>query len=416
MEVRRPNQKQRAIIIVLDSLGIGSSKDSVHYGDEGADTLGHIAELCAAGKANGSCRSQSGPLHIPNLARLGLAEAAKESRGKPLPHSCKSNVIDGVFGYAQEISSGKDTPSGHWEICGLPVLFDWGVFPNTPNCFPKSLLEEIISKANIPGCLANCHASGTKVLVDFGEEHMKTGKPIFYTSSDSVFQIAAHEKTFGLEKLYDLCEIVRKTIDPLNIGRVIARPFLGDSASNFFRTSNRLDLTTPPHEPTLLDHVSEAGLPVISIGKISDIFAGKGISKSVKAPNNDEIINQILDQMKVVHEGLIFANLVDFDSKFGHRRDVSGYANAIEEFDKRLPEILKLTGDNDLLLITADHGCDPTWKGTDHTREHVPALFYSKKVSSKNLGFLTTFADMGATISHHLKTPALKKGVVCNLW
>ena len=416
MDVRRPNQKKRAIIIVLDSLGIGFSKDAVNYGDEGSDTLGHIAELCDAGKANSIYRSQSGPLHIPNLARLGLAEAAKESRGKPIPYSGKPSVIDGVYGYAQEISSGKDTPSGHWEICGLPVLFDWGMFPNTPNCFPKSLLEEIISKVNIPGSLANCHASGTKVLEDFGEEHMKTGKPIFYTSADSVFQIAAHEKTFGLEKLYDLCEIVRKLIDPLNIGRVIARPFLGDSASDFFRTSNRRDLTTPPHEPTLLDHVSEAGLPVISIGKISDIFAGKGISKSVKAPNNDGIINQILDQMKVVNEGLIFANLVDFDSKFGHRRDVPGYANAIEEFDKRLPEILKLTGDNDLLLITADHGCDPTWKGTDHTREHVPALFFSKKMSSKNLGFLSTFADMGATISNHLKTPALKKGVVCNLW
>ena len=415
MDVERPSCKNRAIIIVLDSLGIGHSKDAKKYGDEGADTLGHIAEFCAEGKANSSERLQSGPLHIPNLASLGLAEAAKESRGKPLPYSGKPSRIVGAYGYAQETSSGKDTPSGHWEICGLPVLFNWGVFPNTQNCFPEEIIEEIISMAKIPGSLANCHASGTKVLEDFGEEHLRTGKPIFYTSADSVFQIAVHEKKFSLEKLYELCEIVKKVLEPLRIGRVIARPFLGDSASNFFRTSNRRDLTTPPHGDTLLNHISESGLPVISIGKINDIFSGKGISKSVTALNNDGIINEILNQIHLSDEGLIFANLVDFDSKYGHRRDVTGYANALEEFDKRIPEILKLLGDNDLLLITSDHGCDPTWKGTDHTREHVPALFYSRKVSSKSLGFLSTFSDMGATIANHLKTRPLKNGVICKL-
>lgn len=415
MTVKNPNQKNRAIIVVLDSLGIGSSKDAFKYGDDGADTLGHIAEFCNKGQANHKKRSQSGALHIPNLASLGLAEAAKESRGKEIPYSGKPNSIIGAYGYSQEVSSGKDTPSGHWEICGLPVLFDWGVFPNTKNCFPKTTIEEILLKADLSGSLANCHASGTKVLEEYGEEHMKTGKPIFYTSADSVFQIAAHEETFGLDNLYKLCEIARKSVDSLNIGRVIARPFLGDSSANFRRTDNRRDLTTPPHKSTLLDHVSDAGLPVITVGKISDIFAGKGVSKSVKAPDNDGIVNQLLCQMKDVSEGLIFANLVDFDSKFGHRRDVSGYANAIEEFDKRLPEIIQLIGDKDLLLITADHGCDPTWQGTDHTREHVPVLFYSHQVSIKSLGFSSTFADMGATIANHLGVSPLDEGDIFKL-
>ena len=407
--------KKRAIIIVLDSLGIGYSKDAHKYGDEGADTLGHIAEMCAAGKADHDSRKRKGPLHIPNLAGLGLVKAATESRGNTLPYSGEPDSIVGAYGFAQEISSGKDTPSGHWEICGLPVLFDWGVFPNTINCFPEYILKQIISKSNITGSLANCHASGTEVLKEFGEEHMKTGQPIFYTSADSVFQIAAHEKTFGLENLYKLCEIVRKVVDPLNIGRVIARPFIGDSHKDFSRTENRRDLTTPPHMPTLLDHISDSGLPVISVGKISDIFAGKGITNSVKASDNDGVINHLLGQMNKIDTGLIFANLVDFDSKFGHRRDVTGYANAIEEFDERLPEIINQLHENDLVLITADHGCDPTWKGTDHTREHVPVLFFKKHFISQNLGPLSTFADMGATIAHHLKVSPLVKGEVCKL-
>ena len=400
-----------AIIIVLDSLGIGASKDAEKYGDVGSNTLGHITEYCAQGKCDNHLRS--GPLNIPNLQRWGLAAAAK--------YSCKTDLTfeqnikaEGAYGYAQEISSGKDTPSGHWEICGLPVPYEWGLFPDTTPCFPKELLNELITRGNIPGTLANSHASGTEVLKEFGEEHMRTGMPICYTSSDSVFQIAAHESTFGLQKLYDLCDIARDIVDPLNIGRVIARPFEGDSPSNFERTSNRKDLTTPPHGPTLLDAVYDSGMPVISIGKISDIFAAKGITYTVKAPTNMLLVDELLKEMQKVETGLLFVNLVDFDSKFGHRRDVSGYALALEQFDARIPEIESLLKPRDLVLITADHGCDPTWKGTDHTREYVPVLFNGPRVNPSNLGLRDTFADMGATIAEHLNVRPLNHGTICD--
>ncbi|PCJ82703.1 MAG: phosphopentomutase [Bacteroidetes bacterium] len=404
--------RRRAIIIVLDSVGIGESPDAKKYGDVGANTLGHIAEFCAEGKADSYIRK--GPLNLPNLQRWGIGEAASDSSRKEVVFA-QNIEAEGAYGYAQEISAGKDTPSGHWEICGLPVPFEWGLFPNVTDCFPKNLLQELISKGNLKGTLSNSHASGTEVLIEYGEEHMRTGMPICYTSSDSVFQIAAHESTFGLQRLYDLCDIARDLVDPLNIGRVIARPFKGNSPSNFERTSNRKDLTTPPHAPTLLDKVKLSGLPVVSIGKISDIFAGKGISYTLKAPNNMELVDVLLKEMCNVKEGLLFVNLVDFDSKFGHRRDVIGYAHALEQFDKRLPEIEALLSPNDLVLITADHGCDPTWAGTDHTREFVPVLFNGPKVMTKNLGLRQTFADMGATIAHHLNTEPLQYGSNCDI-
>ena len=402
---------KRSIILVLDSLGLGSTKDSHLYGDTGADTLGHIIESCDSNSANNSERN--GPLVIPNLIRWGLGEAAIASRKKPLPISRVEP--QGAFGYAKEVSAGKDTPSGHWEICGLPVPFEWGTFPKTENCFPESLLLSLIKEGKIDGTLANKHASGTQVIEEFGQEHIDSGFPICYTSADSVFQIAAHEEHFGLDRLYELCTIAKRLVDPLEITRVIARPFTGNSKDGFERTANRKDLTTPPNGPTLLDNIQDGGGDVISVGKIGDIFSNQGVSYTVKAANNMGLVDQLLSEMKKVNEGLIFVNLVDFDTKFGHRRDVAGYALALEQFDARLPEIEAQLTSNDLVLITADHGCDPTWPGNDHTREHVPVVFYGKSIKNNNLGERESFCDMGQTIAQHLEIEPLLHGKACNL-
>ncbi|WP_416653348.1 phosphopentomutase [Candidatus Pseudothioglobus sp. Uisw_086] len=402
---------KRSIILVLDSLGLGSTEDSHLYGDTGADTLGHIIESCDSDSANNSERN--GPLVIPNLIRWGLGEAAIASRKKPLPISRVEP--QGAFGYAKEVSAGKDTPSGHWEICGLPVPFEWGTFPKTENCFPESLLLSLIKEGKIDGTLANKHASGTQVIEEFGQEHIDSGFPICYTSADSVFQIAAHEEHFGLERLYELCTVAKRLVDPLEITRVIARPFTGNSKDGFERTANRKDLTTPPNGPTLLDNIQDGGGDVISVGKIGDIFSNQGVSYTVKAANNMGLVDQLLSEMKKVNEGLIFVNLVDFDTKFGHRRDVAGYALALEQFDARIPEIESQLTSNDLVLITADHGCDPTWPGNDHTREHVPVVFYGQSIKNNNLGERESFCDMGQTIAQHLEIEPLLHGKACNL-
>jgi len=402
---------KRAIILVLDSLGLGSSTDAHRYGDKGADTLGHIAEACADGNADNSQRQ--GPLNIPNLLRWGLGAAANASRGKPLPLA--SVTPQGAYGYAREVSAGKDTPSGHWEICGLPVPFEWGTFPNQENCFPSSLLQNLITQGQIGGTLANKHFSGTEVIKEFGEEHLETGFPICYTSADSVFQIAAHEKTFGLGRLYELCKVAKRLVNPLDITRVIARPFIGTYSDDFERTANRRDLTTPPNGLTLLDFIQAAGGQVVSVGKIADIFSNQGVSYTVKGSDNMALIDQLLSQMKLAKEGLIFVNLVDFDTKFGHRRDVAGYALALEQLDKRIIEIESLLSNDDLVLITADHGCDPTWPGSDHTREHVPVVFYGNQVKNNNLGERSSFADMGQTIANHLEIDPLPYGKSCQL-
>ena len=402
---------KRSIILVLDSLGLGSTEDSHLYGDTGADTLGHIIESCDSDSANNSERN--GPLVIPNLIRWGLGEAAIASRKEPLPISRVEP--QGAFGYAKEVSAGKDTPSGHWEICGLPVPFEWGTFPKTENCFPESLLLSLIKEGKIDGTLANKHASGTQVIEEFGQEHIDSGFPICYTSADSVFQIAAHEEHFGLDRLYELCTIAKRLVDPLEITRVIARPFTGNSKDGFERTANRKDLTTPPNGPTLLDNIQDGGGDVISVGKIGDIFSNQGVSYTVKAANNMGLVDQLLSEMKKVNEGLIFVNLVDFDTKFGHRRDVAGYALALEQFDARIPEIESQLTSNDLVLITADHGCDPTWPGNDHTREHVPVVFYGQSIKNNNLGERESFCDMGQTIAQHLEIEPLLHGKACNL-
>ncbi|MFO6422511.1 phosphopentomutase [Motilimonas sp. KMU-193] len=402
---------KRAIILVADSFGIGASADAEKFGDQGSDTYGHIAKQCAAGLCDNSERS--GALSLPNLEQLGLGLAAKESTGK-LPAGCSDspNII-GAYGYAAELSTGKDTPSGHWEIAGVPVLFDWGYFEQKQNSFPIELLDKIVKRANLPGYLANCHASGTQVLDDFGEEHMQTGKPIFYTSADSVFQIACHEETFGLERLLELCLIVREELEPYNIGRVIARPFIGEGKGQFARTGNRRDYSLEPPAPTVLDKlVNEGKGEVISVGKIADIYAHCGITKKTKATGIGPLLDATLAEMATAPENsIVFTNLVDFDSAYGHRRDVAGYAQALEYFDSRLPEIINAMQADDILIITADHGCDPTWQGTDHTREHIPVLIYGEKVKPGFLGKSDTFADIGQTLASYFGLSAMDYGV-----
>ena len=403
----------RSVIMVMDSVGIGGAADAEAYGDAGADTLGHIAEACAAGTADSDARS--GPLRLPNLARLGLGLAARASTGRIPPGlEADEGAIEGAYGFAAEQSRGKDTPSGHWEIAGLPVAFDWGLFPDTVPCFPEGLVADFVAKAGLPGILGDKHASGTEIVAELGGEHVETCKPICYTSADSVFQIACHEESFGLERLYEICETAKRLTDALNIGRVIARPFKGDEASGFTRTANRRDYTTPPHGDTLLDRVTAHGGEVVAIGKIADIFAHRGVARAVKASGNMALLDATLEALGTAPDGaLVFANLVDFDSEYGHRRNVAGYAAALEALDARIPELTGALSDGDLLLITADHGCDPTWKGTDHTRENVPVLFRGPGVKMADLGRRDSFADMGQTVAAHLGTPALDFGTPC---
>lgn len=393
---------KRVFIMVLDSFGIGATPDADRYGDAGANTLGHIATACAQGKAD---KGRKGKLFLPNLSRLGLAKAAEGSSGTfPIGLDEDAEII-GAYGYASELSSGKDTPSGHWEIAGVPVLFEWGYFKQQKNSFPQQLLDKLVEAANLPGYLGNCHSSGTVILDQLGEEHMKTGKPIFYTSADSVFQIACHEETFGVKNLYQLCEIARKTLDEgaYNIGRVIARPFIGNKAGCFQRTGNRRDYSVEPPAPTILQKlVEEKAGQVVSIGKIADIYANVGITKQVKATGIDALFAASLEEIKkAANNTIVFTNFVDFDSSYGHRRDVAGYAAGLELFDSLLPEMLALIENEDVLIITADHGCDPTWPGTDHTRENIPILIYGPKVKPGALGHRQTFADIGQTVAQY---------------
>lgn len=394
----------RAIILVMDSFGIGATDDADRFGDVGANTLGSIAERRAAGA--------SGPLKLPNLSRLGLMHAATESAGE-VPQGCSTDVdVIGAYGYASELSTGKDTPSGHWEIAGVPVLFDWGYFTKKTDTFPPELLEKLIERADLPGVLGNCHSSGTTIIAELGEEHMASGKPIVYTSADSVFQIACHEESFGLQNLYDLSEIARELVDDYNIGRVIARPFTGTNKNDFVRTGNRRDLTVLPPAPTLLDKLAESGGEVISVGKISDIYAHQGITQKVKATGNAALFDATLEALKGAPDRtIVFTNFVDFDMLYGHRRDVEGYAEALEYFDSRLPELYELMNDDDVLIICADHGCDPTWQGTDHTREHIPVLAYGASVTPGSLGKRETFADIGQSLAGFFGLAPLDYGV-----
>jgi len=399
----------KAIVLVLDSLGIGASADAALFGDSGADTLRHIAEACARGEADGPLRR--GPLSLPNLGRLGLGAAAAASGDGPLPGDWGDAAPSGAFGHAREQSSGKDTPSGHWEMMGVPVLFDWGYFEKPVNSFPPQLLADLIEQAGLPGILGNCHASGTTVLDELGEAHIRSKQPICYTSADSVMQIAAHESHFGLEALYRVCEIARTLCDEYTVGRVIARPFTGEHAGEFRRTGNRRDYTVPPPSATLLDHLCEAGGTVHAVGKIGDIFAHRGISRLYKADGNDALFDATLKAYREAPDNsLVFANFVDFDMLYGHRRDLAGYAAALEAFDRRLPELLALMDPQTLLVISADHGCDPSRPGSDHTREHVPVLAYGAGVAAGWLGERESFADIGQTVAAHLGLKPLAWG------
>lgn len=383
---------RRVILIVLDSFGLGGAPDASAFGDEGANTLGTIAQFCD---------DNHRALNMPNMMALGLGHAAQLACGR-FPTGLNAEIpVVGLWGAACEVSKGKDTPSGHWEIAGLPVPFDWGYFPKTVPAFPDDLIETITRQQNLTGILGNCHASGTDIIAQFGEEHIRTGKPIFYTSTDSVLQVAAHEEHFGLERLYELCAALRILVDPLNIGRVIARPFIGENSSNFERTGNRRDFAVPPPQPTLLNLMEASGRKVLAVGKISDIFAGSGITKTFKAHGNEALVDATLAAMDEAADGdLIFTNLVDFDSLYGHRRDIAGYASALEAFDRRLPEFIAKMRAGDLLILTADHGCDPGWPGTDHTREAVPVLIAGYQ--SGSIGLRNSFADIGKSIAAYL--------------
>ncbi|MCI9866704.1 phosphopentomutase [Rhizobium skierniewicense] len=400
----------RAFLLLLDSFGVGGAPDAEAYGDLGSNTLGHIAEFCAAGAAD-RAGLRAGPLKLPNMSALGLLNIAHLASGERPAGMQPPERIYGLHGCASEVSKGKDTPSGHWEIAGTPVRFDWGYFPTEGDAFSPELVAAICAEGGVPGILGNCHASGTDIIARFGAEHIKTGKPICYTSSDSVFQIAAHEEHFGLERLIAFCQTVRKLVDPLNIGRVIARPFTGETPATFERTGNRRDFSVLPPEPTLLDRLVEKDRKVLAIGKIGDIYAHQGVSRVIKANGNEALMDATLQAMDEAEDGdLVFTNFVDFDMNYGHRRDVAGYAAALEAFDARLPEIHRKMQPGDLAIITADHGCDPTWRGTDHTRERVPIMAFGPGIRERSIGIRSTFADIGESIAAHLDIPTGRHG------
>ncbi|NLL52998.1 MAG: phosphopentomutase [Peptococcaceae bacterium] len=380
---------KRVIIIVMDSVGIGEMPDSWEYGDQGSNTLGNISR-------------KLGGLRLPNLQGLGLANIA------PIPYLEAVNHAQANYGKMAEKSKGKDTTTGHWEIAGL-ILEQ--AFPTFPHGFPPDFISKLENKIG-RGVLGNEVASGTEIIQRLGDEHVRTGKPIVYTSADSVFQIAAHEEVIPLEELMSICRTARAMLDgDLRVARVIARPFIGQTG-NYKRTANRQDFSVEPHRETLLDKLTANGGKVMAVGKIYDIFAGKGISESVTIRNNmdglDKTINILQEKSQF---DLIFTNLVDFDMIYGHRNNISGYARALEEFDSRLPDIIGALQEEDMLFITADHGCDPTTPSTDHSREYVPLLVYGQGLKKGvNLGIRSTFADLGATAAEYLGLEPLSNG------
>ena len=383
----------RAFVLVMDSFGIGATPDAVRFGDQGADTWGHI-------------RAAHNP-HVPHLVRLGLAAAHATATGTrdagPPPQ--------GWFGAARERSFGKDTPSGHWEMAGVPVEFEWGYFPKTEPCFPADLIAALVERGGLAGVLGERHASGTTILDELGEAHIATGKPIVYTSADSVFQIAAHESHFGLARLLELCKIAFELVQPYKIARVIARPFVGDAPGRFKRTANRKDYAVRPPAPTLFDKLTDAGRKTIAIGKIGDIYAHQGTQEEIKADGNDDLMVKTLAAIASAPDGsFTMTNFVDFDTLFGHRRDAAGYAAALVAFDRHLPTVEAALRPGDIAVLTADHGCDPTWPGSDHTREHVPVLCFGPGLKGRDLGLRDSFADIGQSLAAHLGIAPLGHG------
>ncbi|UHA58032.1 phosphopentomutase [Metabacillus litoralis] len=387
---------KRVFLIVLDSVGIGEAPDAKEFNDVGADTLGHIAE-------------HMGGLTMPNMAKLGLSNI-REIKGIPV-----QNQPLAYYTKMQEASNGKDTMTGHWEIMGLKIEQPFQVFPDG---FPDDLIQELEEKTGRK-IIGNKPASGTEILDELGEEHMKTGSLIVYTSADSVLQIAAHEEVVPLEELYNICEMARQMTmnDKYMVGRIIARPFLG-KPGEFTRTANRHDYALKPFERTVMNELKDSGYDVLSIGKIADIYDGEGITQSLRTKSNMDGMDKLKDTLNMDFTGLSFLNLVDFDALFGHRRDPAGYGQALEEYDNRLTEVLEKLTDDDLLILTADHGNDPIHHGTDHTREYVPLLIYSPKMKEgKELPVRETFADVGATIADNfnVKMPAHGKSFLSEL-
>ena len=374
----------RVVWFVLDSFGIGGAPDASQFGDEGSNTLGHIAEWFV--------NNMERPLHLPTLQRLGLGESYRLVH-HCLPAGWEEVLVQGGYAAGTELSTGKDTPSGHWEMAGVPVTWEWGYFPNQENCFPASLLQEIYQEAHLEGSLGHCHASGTEIIERLGRESVQSGKPIFYTSADSVFQIAAHEESFGLERLYQLCEIVRERLMSPLVGRVIARPFVGSDGS-YQRTNGRRDYAVAPPKPTVLEKVTQNGYQVYGVGKLGDIFAHRGFTKELKASGHEDLWARTVEALD--QADLVMTNFVDFDMLYGHRRDPRGYGLALEEWDQQLERFLRLLTPSDHLIITADHGNDPTWKGSDHTRERVPILF----TGQGSFGIRKSFSDIGATVGN----------------
>jgi len=370
---------ERITLIVLDSLGMGEMPDAAEWGDAGADTLGHICE--------------SRPVSLPNLRGWGLGNVRHLSGIAPVESPRAS------FGRCALRSNGKDTTTGHWEMAGIILE---KAFPTYPQGFPADVVERFIKEARVPGILGNYPASGTEIIKELGEEHVRTQKPIVYTSADSVFQIAAHEEVIPVERLYEICEAARNLLrGEHEVGRVIARPFVGEPGA-FKRTENRHDYAVPPPRDMLLPILSGAGLDVVAVGKISSIYDASGVTEELPGKNNDQSIDQTIEGLRSDARGLIFSNLVDFDMLYGHRRDVAGYAAALEAFDARLPEVRAALHPGDLCAITADHGNDPTWRGTDHTREQVPIMVFSPSLSAGTIGIRQTFADIGESIARWL--------------
>ncbi len=373
------NKFNRVTLIVLDGAGIGEMPDAEAWGDKGSDTFGHILE--------------SRLVHLPNLQRYGLGNI------RPLQGVPALAEPRGSYGRCALRSNGKDTTTGHWEMAGIILE---KAFPTYPNGFPHSVIDQFIRETGVPGILGNVPASGTEIIKELGDEHVRTAKPIVYTSGDSVFQIAAHEHVIPLPKLYEICETARRMLDgPHQVGRVIARPFLGELGS-FYRTENRHDYAVPPPRETLLVALEDEGLDVVCIGKIASIYDSNGVTEDRTAKNNEQSIDQTIDALRNDSRGMIFSNLVDFDMLFGHRRDTEGFARALEHFDSRLPEIEAAMRDDDLVIITADHGNDPTFPGSDHTREYAPLLVYGNNARAGiDLGKRDSLADIGQTIAEN---------------
>lgn len=389
----------RAFLVVMDSVGIGGAPDAHTFfngdvPDTGANTLGHIAQACAVGDAE---EGRSGPLKLPALAALGLGPALKAASG--LEVECFDVPVIGKWGAATEVSRGKDTPSGHWELAGLPVPWEWQYFDRVEDSFDAELIAQVNALTGSDGILGNCHAPGTAIIEQFGEAHMQTGQPICYTSADSVFQIAAHEETFGLERLLKLCADLAPVLHARRVGRVIARPFVGDAQTGFKRTANRRDYAIPLPAPVLSNWVQNAGRATFAVGKIGDIFSMQGFDE-VRKGTDAELMGHLGDLVHEAPEGsLTFANFVEFDSLYGHRRDVSGYARALEWFDREIGALIAQLREGDIMVLTADHGNDPTWIGTDHTRERVPVLVAGAGVGT--LGHVG-FTDVAAFVAAHL--------------